>query len=478
MFITLLEQWAETRPGEPALTTEHRSWSWREYRDAVLSVAAELSALNIRRLALAHNNSAEWALVDLACLHSGIVCIPVPPFFSGEQQSWLLESCQADALVGGGSRAGWTTTAFSAGELQVRQVNDATALPVGTAKITYTSGTTGEPKGVCLSLAGMSWSAETLARQLGPLDLQRHMVTLPLCTLLENLCGIYIPLCLGVETVILPPAGIGFSGSSQFNPARFAQALAQWQPHSLVLVPELVRVLYQLHQVQPAATASLRFVAAGGGKIAAALLMQARQQGLPVYEGYGLSECGSVVALNLPDSDKTGSAGKRLPGLHVTVDAHGELVVESPANALGYLNGSLQSGPVHTGDLAHLDAEGFVHITGRRKNIQITAFGRNFSPEWIEAEAMICPAVRRLVIFGEGMATNVALVDAMPGQEQAAREQLHQLSQRLPDYARLHHLFFTPAISSPAVLTPNGRPRRDALWQLLREQILSYSEAP
>ncbi|WP_338509990.1 AMP-binding protein [Erwinia aphidicola] len=81
MLITLLEQWADQRPEQPALTNESRSWNWREYRDAVFSIAAQLSALNIRRLALAGNNSAEWAIFDLACIHSGIVCIPVPPFF-------------------------------------------------------------------------------------------------------------------------------------------------------------------------------------------------------------------------------------------------------------------------------------------------------------------------------------------------------------------------------------------------------------
>lgn len=477
MLITLLEQWADQRPEQPALTNESRSWNWREYRDAVFSIAAQLSALNIRRLALAGNNSAEWAIFDLACIHSGIVCIPVPPFFSSTQQSWLLESCMADAIVGGERRSGWTRAASTLGELQIRRVEAATELPAETAKITYTSGTTGEPKGVCLSLAGMSWSAHTLAMQMRPLSLQRHMVTLPLCTLLENLCGIYIPLCLGVETIVLPPAMIGFEGSSQFNPASFAQALTRWQPQSLVLVPELIRVLYQLHLKQPVCTASLRFVAAGGGKISSSLLEQAQQLGLPVFEGYGLSECGSVVSLNLPGSNQTGSAGRLLPGISAALNNRGELVIDSPANALGYLNGSLQHGAVCSGDIAHLDEAGFVHITGRKKNVQITAFGRNFSPEWIEAEAMVCPAVRRLVIFGEGLATNVALVDAMPGMEEAARAQLHQLSQRLPDYAQLHHLLFTPTISSPAVLTPNGRPRRDAIWQLFHEQILSYSEA-
>ncbi|MFK8260489.1 AMP-binding protein [Erwinia sp. AnSW2-5] len=84
MLVTLLDRWAQECPTLPALTTESRSWNWREYREAVVSIAAQLSSLNISRLALAHNNGPEWAIIDLACLYSGVICIPVPPlFFTG-----------------------------------------------------------------------------------------------------------------------------------------------------------------------------------------------------------------------------------------------------------------------------------------------------------------------------------------------------------------------------------------------------------
>ncbi|MFS2223799.1 AMP-binding protein [Pantoea sp. B65] len=476
MFLTKLEHWAQQYPDQPALHSETGSWSWREYHAAVCDAAAQLSAMKINRLALALDNSPEWAIIDLACLCSGIVCIPLPAFFSDRQQRWLLDSSGADAIVGGALRTGWTPADFTFGQLQRCPRGNLPVLPAGTAKVTYTSGTTGEPRGVCLSRKNLAWSTETLGTLMLPLALQRHLVTLPLCTLLENLCGIYVPLSLGAATVILSAAGTGFEGSSKFSPAIYAQVLAKWQPQSLVLVPELLRLLLHIHSAYPTSTASLRLVAAGGGKISPALLSHATAKGLPVYEGYGLSECGSVVTLNLPGNSRTGSAGKPLPGISVTIDGDGELWVESPGNAAGYLNAPAATGPVKTGDIAHMDDEGFVYITGRRSNVQINAFGRNFSPEWIEAEAITCPAVRRVVIFGEGMTKNVALVDALPGMEPAAREQLNALSATLPDYARLHHLIFTPAISSPAALTANGRARRGVIWQMMREQILSQSE--
>ena len=476
MLLNTLEKQAALQPNAIALQGDSRSWSWQQYHDAVKAVAEQLSALKVKRLALEMDNSPEWAIIDLACMISGVVIIPVPSFFSGQQKAWVRSSASVDAQIGGEILADWQEHDFVLGRLQIRAVEDPVTLPAGTAKITYTSGTTGEPKGVCLSLDGMVWMAQTLAAALHPLKLEKHLVTLPLSILLENLCGVYIPLLLGAETVILPPSRIGFEGSSRFNPAQFLQALTTWCPQSLVLVPELLRVLLHLHKQVPGSTQSLRFVAAGGGKVPASLLTMAIKSGLPVYEGYGLSECGSVVALNLPDAIKENSVGRPLPGIQINVDDQQQLCVTSPANALGYLGSAPASPTVATGDLGSVDEHGFVRIQGRLKNVQINAFGRNFSPEWPEAEAMTCPAVRRIVIFGEGLRHNVALVDVFDGQQMQAREQLLALSARLPDYVQFHRLLFTSAISEPGMLTANGRPRRELIRQSLWQHILTCSE--
>ncbi|MBX9447271.1 AMP-dependent synthetase/ligase [Dickeya chrysanthemi] len=476
MFLDMLEQQARRRPHAIALHGETRTWSWQQYHEAVITVAARLRSLGVKRLALEADNSPEWAIIDLACLAGEVVIIPVPPFFTEAQKTWVRASASIDAQIGGELLAGWQEHHFPFGRMQTRTISDPVLLPVGTAKITYTSGTTGEPKGVCLSQSGMFWTAQTLATALHTLNLDKHLVLLPLSILLENVCGLYIPLLLGAETVVLPPSRIGFEGSSRFTPGPFLQALTHWRPHSLVLVPELLRVLLLLHRQAPESTQSLRFIAAGGGKISASLLTMAEHSGLPVFEGYGLSECGSVVALNLPGAAKESRVGRPLPGIRVTVDDHHQLCVTSPANALGYLGAEPAPPTVATGDLGRIDEDGFLHIQGRLKNVQINAFGRNFSPEWPEAEAMACPAVRRIVIFGEGLRRNVALVDAFEGQQEQAREQLQALSARLPDYAQFHRLLFTSEISSPGMLTANGRPRRNAIWQSLEQHILTSSE--
>lgn len=117
------------------------------------------------------------------------------------------------------------------------------------------------------------------------------------------------------------------------------EALLRWSTQSLVLVPELLRLLLALCTSTPTLAQqlkSLRFIAVGGGKVAPDLIKHARQLGLPVYEGYGLSECGSVVALNSLDADKPGSVGRPLPHCQVTIASDGEIMVSGSA-MLGYL---------------------------------------------------------------------------------------------------------------------------------------------
>jgi long-subunit acyl-CoA synthetase (AMP-forming) len=477
MFLKKLAQMSADCPEGLALCGEDSQWTWRQYYHAVEALAGQLATLGVNRLALEADNHPHWAIIDLACLAAGVVIIPVPSFFTPAQKAWVLSSASVDAQMGDVSASGhWQKYDTLLRPLLIRKVNDPVALPSGTAKITFTSGTTGEPKGVCLSEAGMFWTAGTLANELSPLKLTRHLVVLPLSILLENICGIYIPLMLGVSTVISPSSKVGFEGSSRFNATRFLEYLTTRKPDSLMLVPELLRVLLQLHLKFPTSTESLKFIAVGGGRISPEILQLAMKSGLPVFEGYGLSECGSVVSLNLPGGVKHNSVGAPLPGITISIDDTSQLIVSSPANALGYLGTDMPMYAVATGDLGRLDEDGYIHIQGRLKNIQINAYGRNFSPEWPESEAMLCPSVRRIVIFGEGLKHNIALVDAFEGQEAAAREQLLSLSARLPDYAQPHRLIFTSEISAPGMFTPNGRPRRDAIWQTLHPHMFTLLE--
>ncbi|AJI95158.1 AMP-binding enzyme family protein [Yersinia ruckeri] len=456
-----LAEMAAQAPLRPALCDSHRVIGYGELLPKIEALAERLRNEKISRLALFLDNSLDWALIDLAGALAHIVIIPVPVFFSYEQQNWLLDSSGADALIGP-ARAGWISTVSFEYNLQRRQPVSVPELPQHTAKITYTSGTTGHPKGVCLSWQHLMQVSLSLIERVAPANVQQHLTLLPLSTLLENMTGLYVPLLSGACSRIPSLAEVGFTGSSQFSYPILAQVIQQWRPHSLVLVPELLRLLVMLCAINPDLAASLRFVAVGGGKVAKDLVAKSHQLGLPVYEGYGLSECGSVVALNTLGSLLPGSVGKPLAHCQINIAQDGEILI-SGSTMLGYLGEPAPENAVATGDLGQFDHQGFLHITGRKKNVQITAFGRNFSPEWVEAEAQIFPAISRLVIFGDGLSANVALIQPTPGYENNLSDQIDQLNKRLPDYAQIHHYLLAQFSVENGLLTNNGRPKRQQI---------------
>ena len=195
------------------------------------------------------------------------------------------------------------------------------------------------------------------------------------------------------------------------------------------------------------------------------LIGAARGVGIPAYEGYGLSECASVVALNTPHADRTGAVGRVLPHLAVTIAGDGEIVV-TPAPFLGYVGAPPPEGPLRTGDLGHFDADGFLVLSGRKSNVLITAFGRNVAPEWVESELLAQPEIGQAVVFGEGAAELCAVIvpsrgDLPPAALQAA---ITRANAQLPTYAQVARWQgsrpFDPALGE---LTGNGRPRRSVL---------------
>jgi long-subunit acyl-CoA synthetase (AMP-forming) len=203
--------------------------------------------------------------------------------------------------------------------------------------------------------------------------------------------------------------------------------------------------------------ASLKLAAVGGAKVSPALLARARALGVPAYEGYGLSECASVVSLNLPHADRPGSVGRPLPHAQVRIHRQ-EIEVKTGDEWLA------------TGDLGRLDDEGYLYVEGRRKHVLITAYGRNVSPEWPEAELLAGGPIAQAAVFGEAQPMLCALlVPAAPDvDDRAIDAQVQAANRRLPDYARIARWLRAEAPFTPqnGLATANGRVRRDAVWKL------------
>jgi long-chain acyl-CoA synthetase len=277
----------------------------------------------------------------------------------------------------------------------------------------------------------------------------------------------------GATAVLLPAKTRGLAGSQGLDLVALSTSIKQFEPQSLILTPQLLKALIYLKQ-QGQNFDYLKFIAVGGGRVPSKLLASAQHYGLPVYEGYGLSECGSVVSLNTPNQIKLGSVGKPLKHCKVSITSSGELCVEG-ASMLGYL-GNTQSevSIVNTGDLAAIDSDGYLHIQGRTKSVQINSYGRNFNPEWIESHICAAPGIVHCAVFGDQRPFITAVIEALPFVEDAQLEQIiQQLNDQLPDYARISEWIrpATPLVQHNNLITSNGRVRRAAIYTKYQSEI-------
>jgi long-subunit acyl-CoA synthetase (AMP-forming) len=470
------------------------SWSAAELGERIGEYAAALAHLPRPATAgLAADNSPHWLAVDLAAQAARINLVPLPAFFTPEQMTHAVRASNMRAVfatdAAHASALGFTEELASAGPLRLFRstVSDSPALPLGTEghKITFTSGTTQAPKGVVLSSEQQLRTARSLAVVMGELDMRRHLCALPLPVLLENVAGAYTALALGATCICPTLADVGMSGASGFDAERLLHAIAYYEAHSVILLPQMLQAIVARLAVRPKPDRRIRslvMASVGGAKTPATLIVAARQLGIPVYEGYGLTECGSVVSLNLPGADRAGTVGKALPGVTVRATADGELEV-SGRPYVGYLD-SIGGKPqtwFATGDLGTVDADGFIAITGRKKNVLVTSFGRNISPEWPESLLLENPHIAQAGVFGDARPYLVAIIVASTNQieDAALEEAVQQANLHLPDYARIRSWVRAtePFTARNGLATANGRIRRDAVSELYADRLSALYDA-
>jgi long-chain acyl-CoA synthetase len=456
-------------------------WNAAMLRERVARLRTALMARSapLAPVAILADNSPEWLAIDLCTQEMGITLIPLPLFFTPAQWMHVIGQSGAQALFCAqpqqAAALGFTKATDCGGVLTLCESAHAGAaahLP-DVQKITFTSGTTSTPKGVCLSTA-QQWSvARALHAGLGALDLQRHLCLLPFAVLLENIAGPYTALLSGATTICPPLAEIGLSGASGFDAQLCLAAIERHQAHSIIVLPQMLQALVAAAQPNDPRIASLRFVAVGGAKTPARLLAAAEAAGFPVYEGYGLSECSSVVALNLPGARRAGSVGRPLAGRALRIAADGEVIIGGVhAHYLGQDNAP--SDWFATGDLGHLDDDGYLYLDGRKKDILITGYGRNVSPEWPEAALLGSARVAQALVVGEGQAYLAALIVPLPGHDSAAHIQaaVDMANAELPDYAQVRRWSVaSPFTTANGQATANGRPRRAAIHAHYQQHI-------
>lgn len=444
-----------------AIETEKRRYTYREIMRRVELRAEQLLLSRARVVALSEADPVEWMIWDLALFQAGLISVPIPPFFTIAQCEHVLQQAGADTWIGPVPQDfSLSALNFTAGMCGWQRRVAPVSMPVGTAKVTFTSGTTGAPKGVCLSADAMLQVASALRDAMQDQVIERHLTLLPLAVLLENL-GVWSAFMSGAAVCVRDVNPLSNSVTQQKH---LLAAIATSAANSMILVPQLLAGLLQAASRGFDLPASFRFIAVGGGRVAHTMLDQVAALGWPVYEGYGLSECSSVVCLNTPAQNRPGSVGKPLPHLQLSLAADGEILVQG-AGVLGYLGQPHNPDePWPTGDIGTIE-DGFLTIGGRKKHQFITAFGRNVNPEWVEAELCSQPEIAQAFVYGEALPVNVAIIVPTVHDDQAVQRAIDRVNLRLPDYAQVANWVHATAPFSiqNRQLTVNGRLRREQI---------------
>lgn len=455
-----------------------------------------LSASDPQSFAIIMDNDPAWAVFDLALLFTHQSAIPLPKFFSIEQLKHALIDSGVENLIVDDSviansliielqdiiktekKITIANRHLNCYQLEIPSQPLINSDHTSAVKITYTSGTTSKPKGVVLSENAIISKVVALAEASEARENDISLSILPLSTLLENIGGLYVPLYCGASVILLPPAQTGISGSSNINPQKLLETIYIHRPTAFIIIPQLLQLFINSVEAGYVMPDTIRFIAMGGAPVSKQLLESAEKLKIPVFEGYGLSEAASVVAVNNFSYHRLGSVGKVLNTHEVHISEDHEILVKGQLFN-GYLGNKEidQTGFYATGDLGHLDKDGFLYVTGRKKNVINTSYGRNISPEWIEKELEACPLIAQCLVYGHAKPYLMAIIVPFSGKnigniaeidyQLKIKEFIKHLNDTLPDYARVLATIFSnkPFTIANNQLTGTGRPRRFEIYQ-------------
>ena len=488
--IASLQKWSRTRADEPAFSDGRCQLTYGELAPRVggFAAAAKLFPPVVGILA---DNAVDWAIADLGLTAAGRTLVPLPTSFSKTQLQHVIADSGVMLVLHDADAA------LMAAELGVhaRRLADLTGpnaplrgaptVPRLPNRIVYTSGTTGAPKGVKIGKPQIDFMTRALAEAIGADSQDRYMSVLPFALLLEQLCGIHVPVLVGGESRLVPSVAIA---TARGLPSDIAAAALEVRPTVSVLVPALLGLWLSGLGPVTGVPDSLRYVAVGGAPIAPWMAQAAWAAGIPVHEGYGLSECTSVVALNRFGARVAGTVGRPLNGINVTISGDGEIVVTGPSVMDGYLGGQHASTSWSTGDLGAITPAGNLIVHGRRDNVLVTAFGRNVSPEWIEPMLTGDRQIAQAVLLLDGELKLTALLglndDGMAWaagiSQEAIMNHVTAMCRDAPAYARPERIAFCPIddLLAGGVLGPCGRIDRRRAADCLAEMVARRTEQP
>ncbi|MCI0332047.1 MAG: AMP-dependent synthetase/ligase [Planctomycetes bacterium] len=415
--------------------------TWREVADEAALLAARIQDAGLvpgDRVAHVSENRYEWIITDLAIHLAGAVHVPIHITLSDEQiATQVADSGARLVVVSSAERA-----ANFAGQLDKRTavwIHDEQPIAVGgrlagaqgqpqaiadadwhaanasdLATILYTSGTTGRPRGVMLSHGNLASNAAATAELFGAGPDQSRLCILPLSHIYARTCDLYTWVYVGAQLVL---------GETRETLARDCQLA---RPTALNAVPFLYQRIAEKLRGGGATdeSAALReffggrmeWLTSGGAPLAPDVERWYADQGLPILAGYGLTESSPVISMSTPTSHRFGSVGRVLTDVDVRIADDGEILCRGQNVMLGYWRddvataAAMNDGWLHTGDLGHLDADGFLFIRGRKKELIVLSTGKKVVPTQVENLLTVSPLIEQAIVFGDGQPYLIALI--------------------------------------------------------------------
>ncbi|MFI6773579.1 AMP-dependent synthetase/ligase [Nocardia sp. NPDC050412] len=428
------------------------------------ALASALAGRGVRagdRVAILGRTSLEWALLDCALLALGAAVVPVYPTSSAAQIEHILRDSGSAYFVGEDESDAARLRAAGAGEVwtfaliaewtatEIDADLDARIAAVhadGLAMIVYTSGTTGVSKGCLITHRNMFVSSANTVRQTGALFDGTTVLALPLSHVFGQTI-LFACLFGGSRTHLLP----GIPDLVPMLPTLRPTFLALI-PYGLEKIRKYCRTLLSGTEEQEAVTrglallgdqappepsdhpvaaalgGQLRYVISGGASLDESTIGFYAGFGVVLLNCYGLTEAATAVTVSAPETNRLGTVGRPIPGTSVAIaDADGEVLVGGPHVSPGYWGAAADqavvdgAGWLYTGDLGELDADGYLRITGRKKEILVTSGGKNVAPAPLEDRVRLHPLVSNCMVVGDGRDYVTALVTLDPTQVQRWR---------------------------------------------------------
>ncbi|MCP9770309.1 AMP-dependent synthetase [Lacihabitans sp. LS3-19] len=515
---------------------EFVDFSWKEAGIQIRKISSYLKSLNLppkTNIALISKNCAEWIITDLAIIQSGNVSVPLYPTLTGPQINQVLEhSGSPVAFIGkidnwqemksgipkevncvsfptynpDPSHTQWNDI------LEKFPVDNSTFIPnlEELHTIIYTSGTTGNPKGVMLNFKAASECIyETRNFTFLERPGTRFFSYLPLCHIAER--NIVESVCIVTGGVIYFAENLEtFSKNLQVaNPTHFLAVPRIWTKFQQGILLKLPQKKLDLLLSIPIVSGLIKkkikkglglndawICLTGAAPMPLSLILWFRKVGINIQEAYGMTENAGAVTMMPGNKSVDGSVGKIYPGMEVKIDpANGEILTRSKWNMMGYYKEPQMTadtidseGYIHTGDVGEVDAEGFLKITGRVKEMYKTSKGEYVAPAQIEMGFSGNPEIEQVCVVGQSLPQPIALMVLSDyGKtihketiEEKLKAVLKDLNNSLKSYEKINKIVLLkePWTVENNKMTPTMKIKRNVIEKEFEKKYEDWFESP